>query len=401
MLAFSASLAGVTTSIARCRGLMSSQRYSSTATPSLNTIDPSKLVVAKTTTPKKKYTDKTALIFGKEFTDHMLEIEWNLKEGWGAPTIRPYHNLSLPPSASVLHYALECFEGLKAYKDASNQVRLFRPMENMKRLNKSAARVRLPTFNEGGLLKSIEQLVLVDKDWIPSGNGYSLYLRPTLISTQATLGVGAPTTALFFMIMSPVGPYYPTGFKPIKLLADDVNVRAYPGGTGGYKLGANYAPTILPAYEASIKGYSQILWLFNDQITEVGTMNMFVYWKTPEGKNELVTAPLTDGTILPGVTRDSILQLTRKWGEFTVSERNITIGDVIKAIKENRLLEAFGAGTAAVVSPVESISYKGVDYRVPVDPNLNSGQLAKRLIDEIMAIQYGEVKDHPWSVVLK
>jgi len=367
----------------------------------LNTIDPSKLVIEKTTTPKKKYTDKTALIFGKEFTDHMLEIEWNLKEGWGAPTIRPYHNLSLPPSASVLHYALECFEGLKAYKDASNQVRLFRPMENMKRLNKSAARVRLPTFNEGDLLKSIEQLVMVDKDWIPSGNGYSLYLRPTLISTQATLGVGAPTTALFFMIMTPVGPYYPTGFKPIKLLADDVNVRAYPGGTGGYKLGANYAPTILPAYEASIKGYSQILWLFNDQITEVGTMNMFVYWKTPEGKNELVTAPLTDGTILPGVTRDSILQLTRKWGEFTVSERNITIGDVIKAIKENRLLEAFGAGTAAVVSPVESISYKGVDYRVPVDPNLNSGQLAKRLIDEIMAIQYGEVKDHPWSVVLK
>jgi len=378
---------------------MGVQRFFSTTPPPLYTIDASKIQVQGTKSPKQKFTDKTKLVFGREFTDHMLEIEWDQEKGWGTPLISAYHNLSLPPSASVLHYGLECFEGMKAYKDDKGSVRLFRPYENAKRLNRSAARLRLPTFNDEGFVKSLEKLVIVDKDWIPSGKGYSMYIRPTLISTQKTLGVGPASSALLFIIMSPVGPYYPTGFKPVKLLADDVNVRSYPGGTGAFKLGGNYAPTIAPQAEAAAKGYSQILWLLGDNITEVGTMNMFVLWKTPAGQTELITPPLTDGTILPGITRDSIIQLAKKWGEFTVSERPFTITEVLSAIREGRMIEAFGAGTAAIVSPIESISYKGTDYKVPVDVQLGSGRITKRVLDEIMAIQYGEVP-HPWSIVV-
>jgi len=378
---------------------MGAYRFFATA-QSLYTIDASKTQVQPTKTPREKYTDKTKLLFGKEFTDHMLEIEWEAEKGWGTPVISAYHDLKISPAASVLHYGLECFEGMKAYKDDKGNVRLFRPYENAKRLNRSADRLRLPTFNEEGFVKSLEKLVLADKDWIPEGKGYSMYIRPTLISTQRTLGVGPAQTALLFVIMSPVGPYYPTGFKPVKLLADSLNVRAYPGGTGGFKLGGNYAPTIAPQAEAAAKGFSQILWLLGDKVTEVGTMNMFVLWKTPSGQTELITPPLTDGTILPGITRDSIFQLSKKWGEFTVSERDFTIQEVIAAIRENRMIEAFGAGTAAIVSPNESISYKGTDYKVPIDSSLNSGKLTKRLLDSILAIQYGEVAGNDWSVVV-
>jgi len=373
-----------------------SARYAST----LNTINPSLLKIEKTTNPRQKFTDKNTLVFGREFTDHMLEIEWNQKNGWEAPKISAFHNLSLSPAASSLHYALECFEGMKAYVDANGKVRLFRPEENMKRLNVSASRIRLPAFNDDGLLKCLKEFVKIDKDWIPQGKGYSLYLRPTLISTQNTLGVGPASSALLFVIASPVGPYYPSGFKPVRLLADDLNVRAWAGGTGGYKLGANYAGTIQPQAEAAAKGYQQILWLSGNKVTEVGTMNMFVFWKNQQGKNELVT-PVLDGTILPGVTRDSILKLCRQWGEFDVVERDFTIQDMIAAVNEGRLHEAFGAGTAAIVSPIESIHYKGQDYKIPVVAELGSGKLAKRLLDSILAIQYGEVSQPAgWSVVV-
>jgi len=363
-----------------------------------NKLDVSTLTIEKTPNPKKKYSDKANLVFGREFTDHMLEIEWNQKDGWGKPKIVPFHDLVLHPASSCLHYALECFEGMKAYKDNKDRVRLFRPEENMKRFKKSAARAKLPVFPEEALLHLLKEFVKVDKDWIPYGKGYSLYLRPTLISTQNTLGVGPASAALLYVIASPVGPYYPSGFKPVRLLADDANVRAWPGGTGGHKLGANYAGTILPQSEASSRGYAQILWLFGDKVTEVGTMNMFVFWKNKEGQDELVTPPL-DGTILPGVTRDSILQLCRQWGEFEVTEREFTIHEMAEAAKEGRLHEAFGAGTAAIVSPIESISYKGSEIKVPIVYELGAGKLAKRIIDRILEIQYGEVI-HPWSVII-
>jgi branched-chain amino acid aminotransferase len=247
-------------------------------------------------------------------------------------------------------------------------------------------------------MECLKSLLKLESKWIPEENGFSLYIRPTLIGTQNSLGVGPSNKALLFVIMSPVGPYYPEGWKPIKLLADDRYVRAWPGGTGNSKLGGNYAPCILPQIEANKKGYTQVLWLFGPErdVTEVGTMNFFLYWTNKQGEKELVTPPL-DGTILPGVTRDSILQLARKWNEFKVSERKITIFDILDGVKENRVIEAFGSGTAAVVSPIKLISYHAVDYSIPIDTELGIGKLTKRFADTILGIQYGKIPSE-WSV---
>ncbi len=215
-------------------------------------------------------------------------------------------------------------------------------------------------IDEKELQKLITKLVLLDREWIPRGEGYSLYIRPTAIGTQPTLGVASPGFAKLYTILSPVGPYYPEGFKPISLLCMDKYVRAWPGGTGDSKVGGNYAPTIMVQAAAAKAGHTQVLWLFgpSHNITEVGTMNLFVFWKLPSGELELVTAPL-DGTILKGVTRRSILELARGWGEFKVSERNVAMEEVTAALDEGRLLEMFGAGTAAVVSPIRRVEYHG------------------------------------------
>jgi len=242
----------------------------------------------------------------------------------------------------------------------------------------------------------------LDKHWIPEGRGYSLYIRPTAIGTYAGLGVGPSLTSKVFVVTSPVGPYYPQGFKPVKLLADTKYVRAWPGGTGGAKVAANYAQGILPQAEAYKKGYAQILWLFGSdlQVTEVGTMNIFFFWEKKGGGKELITAPL-DGTILPGVTRDSVLALAREWKEFEVTERPFTLHEVIEAIKDNRLLEAFGAGTAAVVSPVQGFAFKDTYHPLPLDkdPSVGAGKLTQRFAKQIMDIQYGKTP-HKWSVLV-
>ncbi|CAI2166698.1 17441_t:CDS:2 [Funneliformis geosporum] len=343
------------------------------------------------------------LVFGRSFTDHMLTIEWKGGQGWLDPIIQPYGKISLEPSAMVFHYAFECFEGLKAYKDRNGKIRLFRPDMNMKRFKKSAARITLPDFNGDELLECLKKLVRLDERWIPAERGFSLYIRPTLIGIQTTLGVGACEHALLFIICSPVGPYYKTGFSAVKLLATTENVRAWHGGTGNVKIGGNYAPCVKPQLEAAEKGYQQNLWLFgtDDEITEVGTMNCFVHLINEQGEKELVTPPL-DGTILAGVTRDSILSLARSWNEFKVSERKITMLEVIKAQEEGRLLEMFGAGTACIVSPIKGIHYRGRDLNVPLDPNDLSraaGPITKRFADILMGIQYGEIP-HEWSVVV-
>jgi len=366
-------------------------------------IDFNKLTIEMTKNPKEKPKRKEDLVFGHTFTDHMLEVEWSSHEGWSNPRITPYHPISLDPSALVLHYGLECFEGLKAYRDINSKPRLFRPDMNMKRLKDSMQRFSMPAIAEKEVEKCIAQLVSLERDWIPSGRGYSLYIRPTAIATDAKLGVAAPNKVLLYVILSPVGPYFKEGFVPVKLFADDVNIRSWPGGVGNNKVGGNYAPTIKPALEASRKGYSQVLWLLGDKVTEVGTMNFFCFWKNKSGKKELVTPPL-NGMILPGVTRDSILHLTRSWNEFEVSEKEFTIQDVIEAAKENRLLEAFGAGTACIVSPVKAISFRNVEYPVPLDSNNQSagaGPLASRLAETILDIQNGVIQGPPgWSVVI-
>ncbi|KAJ9318827.1 hypothetical protein DTO271D3_957 [Paecilomyces variotii] len=375
--------------------------YSSKST--LPGLDPSKLTIAKTTTPKEPLPPQE-LVFGKTFTDHMLSIEWTASDGWLAPRITPYQNLSLDPATCVFHYAFECFEGMKAYKDKNGKIRLFRPDKNMARLNKSSARIALPTFEGDALIKLIGEFAKLESKFIPDSRGYSLYLRPTMIGTQRTLGVGPPGSALLFVIASPVGPYYPTGFKAVSLEATDYAVRAWPGGVGDKKLGANYAPCIVPQLEAASRGFQQNLWLFGEEeyVTEVGTMNLFIALRNKEtGQKELVTAPL-DGTILEGVTRDSVLQLARERllpEGWAVSERKIRMSEVAEAAETGRLIEVFGAGTAAIVSPVRKISYKGNLVDCGLKENEEAGEIALRMKNWIESIQYGD-EEHKWSYVI-
>jgi len=354
-----------------------------------------------TKTPKAKPVFDATLAFGKKFSDHMLELDWTIESGFSAPRIVPYHNLSLDPAVPALHYAVQCFEGMKAYKDSAGKVRLFRPDLNMKRFKDSCERLALPTVDMQGWLQCIKELVKVEQSWVPSNNGYSLYLRPTAIATTEALGVFPPTKALLYCITSPVGPYFKDGFAPVKVLAETAFRRAWPGGTGNNKVGGNYAPGLLPQALASKQGYSQVLWLFGEeeQVTEVGSMNLFVFWKTPEGKEELVTAPL-DGTILPGVTRQSILDLTRCWKEFEVSEKVYTMPELERAVAEGRVIEVFGAGTAAVVAPISGIGYKGQELKIPCGADGKAGNLAKRLFESVSDIHYGRSDPHGWSVVV-
>ena len=367
-------------------------------------LDASKLVFTKTTTPKQKLPNDE-LVFGKTFTDHMLEVEWTQADGWGVPKISPYHKLSLDPSTVVFHYAFELFEGMKAYRDNNNNIRTFRADKNMERMNKSAERICLPTFDGEELMKLIDKLLLADADFVPQGAGYSLYLRPTMIGTTESLGVATPDKALIFVIASPVGPYYSSGFKPVSLEATDYAVRAWPGGVGNRKLGANYAPCILPQLDAAKRGYHQNLWLFGEEgyITEVGTMNAFFVFKDSKtGIKELVTAPL-DGTILEGVTRDSILELCRERlskDQWVVNERKFTISEVKERAEKGELVEAFGAGTAAVVSPIKTIGWNGQDIDVPIVAG-NSGELTAQVAEWIRKIQYGEEEYKDWSRVAK
>lgn len=376
--------------------LLTQTRFASRLAP----LDASKTIIEKTTTPKKKLPQEE-LVFGKTFTDHMIEIEWTAEEGWAAPKISPYHKLALDPSTCVFHYSFELFEGMKAYRDAENKIRTFRGDKNMARMNSSAERIALPNFEGEELLKVIDKLLVLDESFVPQGAGYSLYLRPTMIGTTEGLGVGTPDKALLYVIASPVGPYYATGFKPVSLEATDYAVRAWPGGVGNKKLGANYAPCIKPQLEAASRGYQQNLWLFGEEgyITEVGTMNAFFVFKNGD-KKELVTAPL-DGTILEGVTRDSILELASERlpsDEWIISERKFTIHEVQERAEKNELIEAFGAGTAAVVSPIKSIGWKGKDIDVPLAAG-NSGELTKQVASWIEKIQYGQESYKNWSRV--
>merc|ERR1719263_601453 len=352
---------------------------------------------------KKSATTLEKLKFGETFTDHMLEVDWTVEYGWHVPIIRPFSNLELHPASTCFHYGLEAYEGLKAYFDSNGDIRLFRPIMNMNRMNQSASALCMPMFDGREFLSCIKELVILDENWIPREKGYSLYVRPTIISTEETIGISIPRKVKLFVILSPVGPYYPSGFAAVKLYANTKNVRAWPGGVGNVKAGGNYAPTIKCQLEASKKGCAQVLWLFGKdlKITEVGTMNQFFVWKNKAGVKEVITAPL-DGVILAGVTRDSILSMLREEGEYKVIERNYTLTEVIEAINEDRLLEAFGSGTAAIVSPVKGIIFNGKEYKIPLDRDNakeQSGKLTRHLFHRLLRIQYGE-EYHQWSKII-
>ncbi|GAB0202123.1 branched-chain-amino-acid aminotransferase, mitochondrial [Grus japonensis] len=350
----------------------------------------SELEVQRSSSPRPK-PDPRALPFGRVFTDHMLSVEWSRAGGWGRPRLHPFQDLRLHPAASALHYAVQLFEGMKAFRGADDKIRLFRPELNMERMERSAQRVCLPPFDRGELLECIRALVRLEQEWVPRSDCASLYIRPSFIGTEPTLGVAPPGQALLFVILCPVGPYFPGGhFSPVGLLADPSHTRAWPGGAGHCKLGGNYGPTIALQRAAQARGCQQVLWLHGPQrlLTEVGTMNLFVFWHREDGELELVTPPL-DGLILPGVTRQSLLELAREWGEFEVREGPLPMGTVLGALAQGRLREMFGSGTACVVCPVGGILYGDQWYPIPTMEH--GPELAQRFLRVLSDIQYGRV----------
>ena len=359
---------------------------------SISDINSSALQIHRTSSYKPKPDLSQPFAFGTITTDHLLEIDWTMILGWDTPKIRPYGTFSLDPCASVLHFATECFEGLKAYS-AGDSINLFRPEMNMNRLNRSAVAVGLPTFDGEELLKCIKELVRLESEWIPKKKGYSVYIRPAMIGTHVHVSSSFPKSAKLFVVVLPAGPYFPEGFAPINLYCDESVIRSWPGGSGSFKIGANYPTAIAHTYKVNQLGYHQMLWLTNGNITEMGTMNFFCLWENEEGKLELVTSPL-DSNILPGVTRDSILQLAKEWGEFLVTERSISIKELTKAIDAGKVIEIFGTGTACIVVPVGKIFYHGKDYSIPLKLG-NCGELTKRMEQYLLGIQHGEIP-HEW-----
>jgi branched-chain amino acid aminotransferase len=343
--------------------------------------------------------DVEDLVFGKHFTDHMLKVAYHRRlGGWQNPEIQPMENLVLHPAAKVFHYAVELFEGMKAYRCVDGKIRMFRPDMNMARMNASARRSGLPTFEAREFIKCLKRLISIDQEWVPHTEAASLYIRPTLIGIEPTLGVASSDSALLYTILSPVGGYFKPGASAmgISLLADPQYVRAWPGGVGDRKVGSNYGPTIQIQKEATAQGINQILWLYGEdrQVTEAGTMNMFMLIVNEQGERELITPPL-NGIILPGITRDSILHLAREWQQFKISERTFTMNDVQQLLYEGRLLEMFGAGTACIVSPIERILYMGENLMIPTLEH--SKPVWKDILTTLSNIQYGAVK-HPWAV---
>ncbi len=351
------------------------------------------ITITKTTAPKAK-PDESALGFGKIFTDHMFMMDYNKETGWTNARIVPFENLSIHPASTVLHYGSEIFEGLKAYRRADGKVQLFRPIENIRRMNRSAERLCLPEIPEEDALEALLKFVEVEQDWTPYSDGTSLYLRPFLFGNDESLGVHAVSNATFIIIASPVGSYYAEGINPVKIMIEDEDVRAVRGGTGYAKCGGNYAASNRAGERAAQQGYSQVLWLDGVErkyIEEVGAMN--VMFKID---GEIVT-PMLSGSILPGITRMSCLEVLRKEG-YKVSERLLSIDELEEAMESGKLEEAWGCGTAAVISPIGELCYKGKKYAVN---NGEIGETTQHLYDTLTGMQWGKIEDsYNWIVQL-
>ncbi|KAJ8099025.1 aminotransferase [Lipomyces tetrasporus] len=343
-------------------------------------------------------------------TDHMLTVTWSNSTGWGAPAIVPYAPLPLDPSATVLHYANECFEGMKAYRSKrTGKIRVFRPDLNAKRLNMSADRIALPSFDNDEFVALLCAFAAVEERWLAwSGNATMsdtdendfLYLRPMMIGTTPRLGLSKPNDAMLLIIASKLPSWHS---RPLRLLASspEESVRAWPGGFGYAKVGANYGPTLKTQSHASSLGYDQVLWLFDADkrlVTEAGGANFFVVWRTEDGRVEFVTAPLEFGTVLDGVTRRSVMELVReRMPEISVSERHFSVDEIVAAVDSGRIIEAFACGTAFFIAPVGEIGISGRDVKIPLKVEGKSGEYARtarRWLEEIM---YGEI-EHAWGV---
>ena len=330
--------------------------------------------------------DDDSLGFGTIFTDHMFNMDYDQQNGWHNPRIEAYGSIVMDPATMFLHYGQGVFEGLKAYRTDSGQIQLFRPLENIKRLNRSCRRLCIPEVDEDFALDAMKQLVSAEKEWVPAAPETSLYIRPTIIAMDPFLGVRASHTYRYFIILSPVGAYYPEGFNPIKILVTSDYVRAVRGGIGEAKTPGNYAASLLAGEQAHQAGYTQVLWLDGVEqkyLEEVGSMNIFFVID-----DEIIT-PELNGSILPGVTRKSVIELATHWNE-KVSEQKISINELMQAHASGSLKEVFGTGTAAVISPVGQIQYN--DQVISINDN-QTGPVAQKYYKAITDIQYGKAED--------
>ena len=348
-----------------------------------------KITLAET---RKPLPDPDTLVFGKTFTDHMFLMDYDAGQGWHDPRIVPYGPLSLEPSCMVFHYAQELFEGMKAYRTPEGRVQLFRPMENALRFNNSCERMCVPPIDPEFFVQAVKTLVKVDQDWVPHKKGASLYIRPFVFATDPSLGVHASHSYLFVIILCPVGSYYAEGLDPVKIYVEDADVRAVRGGTGYAKCGGNYAASIRAGERAEEKGFSQVLWLDGVErkyIEEVGSMN--VMFKVD---GTIITPKLT-GSVLPGITRRSCLQLLRDWG-YPVEERLVTAQELFDAADAGKLDEAWGTGTAAVVSPIGEMGWN--ERKAEVNGGV-IGPVTQKLYDTLTGIQWGTQPDpYGWTM---
>ena len=348
--------------------------------------------ITRTTEPKAKPAAGQKLGFGKIFTDHMFVMNYTEGKGWHDPRIEPFHNISLSPAAMVYHYGQEMFEGLKAYKGENGDVFLFRPDMNAKRTNATNDRLVIPQIPVEDFVQAVSTVVDVDRDWIPTEPGTSLYIRPFIIATDEFLGVAPSKTYLFMVILSPSGAYYESGLAPVGIWIEDEYVRAVRGGMGFAKTGGNYAASLIAQQKAHDAGYSQVLWLDGVErkyIEEVGAMNIFF---KIAGK---VVTPALNGSILPGITRNSVIEVCKGWG-YEVEERKVSAEELIQAQKDGTLEECFGTGTAAVISPVGKLRY--VDEVMTINGG-KIGELSQKLYDTITGIQTGILPDERgWRV---
>ena len=342
---------------------------------------------------RKEKPDWNALGFGKYFTDHMFIMDYHEGQGWHDARIVPYQNLSLDPACMVFHYAQEMFEGLKAYRTPAGKIQLFRPDKNIERMNNTNERLCIPALCPEDVLDALKALVEVEKDWVPSADGTSLYIRPFIIATDVQLGVHPSKSYKFMIILCPVGSYYAEGIKPVKIFVEREYVRAVKGGTGFAKIGGNYACSLIGQKKAEEMGYSQVLWLDGIEhkyIDEVGAMNVFF---VINGK--VITPALDEGNILPGVTRNSCIAMLKELG-YDVEERKLSLDEVIEAHKNGVLNEAFGTGTAAVISPMGLLDVG--DMKIEINNN-EIGPVAKKLYDTLTGIQWGRIEDKfNWTV---
>jgi branched-chain amino acid aminotransferase len=352
------------------------------------------ITVTKTQNPKKKPQPGDTLGFGKIFTDHMFLMNYDTGEGWHDARIVPYGPIALDPASMCFHYGQEVFEGLKAYRREDGKVQLFRPDKNFARLNVSNDRLCIPKIDEDFCIEAVKKLVSIDEDWIPTGENESLYIRPFIFAVDPFVGVHPAHHLIYAVILSPSGAYYPEGIKPVKIYVEQNYVRAVVGGTGFTKAAANYAISLKAQEEAEKEGYIQVLWLdgvHRKYIEEVGAMNVFFVIG-----NEVIT-PKLQGSILGGVTRMSVIELARDMG-YTVSERLLSIDEVTAAAKDGTLKEAFGTGTAAVISPIGELKYDGNIYTVNGG---EIGELSQKLYDTLTGIQWGKIPDKfGWTQII-